>query len=184
MEKRVHAARRAPKAKSARVMGKVGEDKACAWLESKGFRILARNCSTRFGEIDIIALKNDVLHFIEVKSFSSSSLSPRYAITPKKLEKIYASIDVLLFTCRNLQPNQAPNPPKTHKSQNPSKSPKQCGKQTNATLQNSPAAPIIAQALQTLHIDLQSCQYCVDALLIWGDSIELLENISLETSYN
>ena len=150
MEKRVHAARRAPKAKSARVMGKVGEDKACAWLESRGFRILARNCSTRFGEIDIIALKNDVLHFIEVKSFSSSSLSPRYAITPKKLEKIYTSI-AALQTYENLAQSASPS-----------------------------ATQELQKALQNLHAH----QHCVDALLIWGDSIELLENISLETSYN
>lgn len=173
-----------PPQKQTRIKGAAGEQKACEWLESKGFKILARNYCTQFGEIDIIALRDDVLHFIEVKTFLARSLSPRYAITAKKLQKIYASIDVLLFTCRNLQPNQAPNSPKTHKSQNPSKSPKQCSKQANATLQNNPATPIITQALQTLHIDLQNCQYCVDALLIWGDSIELLENISLETSYN
>lgn len=150
-----HTAHCATKAKNAKAIGNVGENKACVWLESMGFRILARNYCTQFGEIDIIALRADVLHFIEVKSFSPSSLSPRYAITPKKLAKIYASIDTLLFSCRNRQANQ---------------SPKQYDQNTNT----------IAQALQSLHIDPQGCPYCVDALLIWGDSIELLENISLE----
>ncbi|MBR2494163.1 YraN family protein [Helicobacter sp.] len=143
--------------KQTHIKGRAGEQRACEWLESKGFKILARNYCTQFGEIDIIALHDNFLHFIEVKTFAASSLSPRYAITSKKLQKIYASIDVLLFACHNLQPSQKSNFSKyacdTHK---------------------------ITQGLQALDIDLQNCQYCVDALLIWGNSIELLENISLE----
>lgn len=148
-----------PPQKQTRIKGAAGEQKACEWLESKGFKILARNYCTQFGEIDIIALCDNLLHFIEVKTFAADSLSPRYAITAKKLQKIYASIDVLLFTCRNLQPPLESNFSKYERD-----------------------AHRIVQSLQDLHINLQSCQYCVDALLIWGDSIELLENISLEWS--
>lgn len=140
-----------------RSKGVAGEEKACKWLEAKGFKILARNYCTQFGEIDIIALRDNLLHFIEVKTFAADSLSPRYAITTKKLEKIYASIDVLLFTCRDLWLATESTIPK-------------CKHDTYA----------IIRTLQTLHIDPQNCQYCVDALLIWGDNIELLENISLE----
>lgn len=146
-----------PPQKQTRIKGAAGEQKACEWLESKGFKILARNYCTQFGEIDIIALCDNLLHFVEVKTFAAGSLSPRYAITAKKLQKIYASIDVLLFTCRNLQLPLESNFSKYERD-----------------------AHRIVQSLQALHIDLQSCQYCVDALLIWGDSIELLENISLE----
>ncbi len=72
--------------------GLEAESRACEWLISQGFEILERNFFARFGEIDIIAKKDETLHFIEVKS--SKKTNPIYAITPKKLEKIYKSIDV------------------------------------------------------------------------------------------
>ena len=72
--------------------GLEAESRACKWLINQGFEILERNFFARFGEIDIIAKKDKTLHFIEVKS--SKKTNPIYAITPKKLEKIYKSIDV------------------------------------------------------------------------------------------
>ena len=47
--------------------GILGEDKACAFLKKQGFKILKRNFHSKFGEIDIIATKDEILHFIEVK---------------------------------------------------------------------------------------------------------------------
>ena len=51
-----------------RAKGNLAEDRACEFLESEGFSIVERNFYSRFGEIDIIALKEEVLHFVEVKS--------------------------------------------------------------------------------------------------------------------
>lgn len=48
--------------------GKVGEDKAVAFLESKGYEILERNFRHRHAEIDIIAQKNKMVIFVEVKT--------------------------------------------------------------------------------------------------------------------
>ena len=54
-----------------RRQGNIGEDLAAAYLEDKGFEIVARNYQTKTGEIDIIAQKgrtgHEVMHFIEVK---------------------------------------------------------------------------------------------------------------------
>ncbi|MDE7448198.1 MAG: YraN family protein, partial [Helicobacter sp.] len=50
-----------------RAKGNLAEDKAATFLRHNDFRIVARNFYTRFGEIDIIAIKKDVLHFVEVK---------------------------------------------------------------------------------------------------------------------
>ena len=50
-----------------RELGKIYEDKAAGYLENCGFNILCRNFNCRIGEIDIIAYKNDTLHFVEVK---------------------------------------------------------------------------------------------------------------------
>ena len=45
-----------------------GEEIACVYLKKKGFKIIDRNFRKGYGEIDIIALKDDVLVFIEVKT--------------------------------------------------------------------------------------------------------------------
>ena len=37
-------------------------------LRNSGYRIIARNYARRDGEIDIIAIKDGVMHFIEVKT--------------------------------------------------------------------------------------------------------------------
>ncbi|ELI0034280.1 YraN family protein, partial [Campylobacter coli] len=46
--------------------GILGEDKACDFLKKQKFEILKRNFRSKFGEIDIIAKKDGILHFIEV----------------------------------------------------------------------------------------------------------------------
>lgn len=51
-------------------IGKIGEDSACIYLESKGYRIIERNYLKKWGEIDIVTMKNKKIHFIEVKSVS------------------------------------------------------------------------------------------------------------------
>ncbi len=43
--------------------GILGEDKACKFLKKQGFEILKRNFHSKFGEIDIIAKKDEILHF-------------------------------------------------------------------------------------------------------------------------
>jgi putative endonuclease len=48
--------------------GKVGEQMAADWLELHGFQIICRNWRYRRLEVDIIASRNQTLHFIEVKS--------------------------------------------------------------------------------------------------------------------
>jgi len=68
-----------------RKLGLEAEEKAAKYLLSKDFKILERNFYSRFGEIDIIALKDDTIHFIEVKSGKGE---PIYKITPSKLSKI------------------------------------------------------------------------------------------------
>jgi len=55
-------------------IGELGEDVACKHLTSNGFSILERNYTKKWGEIDIITQKDNVLYFIEVKSKSVSDL--------------------------------------------------------------------------------------------------------------
>ena len=49
-------------------IGYYGEDIASEYLIKNGYKIIKRNYSNRFGEIDIICSKENILSFIEVKS--------------------------------------------------------------------------------------------------------------------
>jgi putative endonuclease len=70
-----------------RAKGNIAEEKACAFLYDNGFSILDRNFYSSFGEIDIIVTKDDVLHFIEVKSGDDYELAIQN-ITKSKLSKL------------------------------------------------------------------------------------------------
>ena len=49
-------------------LGILGEELACAELLRRGYAILARRYRTRFGEIDIVSQRDDVVVFVEVKA--------------------------------------------------------------------------------------------------------------------
>jgi len=70
-----------------RAKGNLAEDRACSFLDENGFMIVERNFYSRFGEIDVIASKDSVLHFIEVKSGLDYELAIQN-ITPSKLRKL------------------------------------------------------------------------------------------------
>jgi putative endonuclease len=59
---------------SSQKIGELGEDIACKFLMKHGFSILERNYTKKWGEIDIIAQKEDKYYFIEVKSKSVKTL--------------------------------------------------------------------------------------------------------------
>jgi len=75
--------------------GKYFESKAIDYLLSNNFKIIEINYfAKKLGEIDIIAQKDDVYHFIEVKS--GAGFEAVYNITQQKLYKLYRSIDLYL----------------------------------------------------------------------------------------
>lgn len=70
-------------------IGDNGEEYAVRVLEDSGFRILERNYSTKYGEIDIIAFRDGVLHFIEVKTRTGIDFGyPAEAVTNTKITRI------------------------------------------------------------------------------------------------
>jgi putative endonuclease len=78
-----------------RSKGNYFEDKAIDFLSSSGYQIIERNFyAKKLGEIDIIAVKNKVYHFVEVKS--GDSFEAVYNITPNKLHKLLRSIQYYL----------------------------------------------------------------------------------------
>ena len=64
--------------------GKWGEEIAATYLLEKGFEILSRNWRHERKEIDIIAQREGILYFIEVKTRHGEVWNAEEAITPKK----------------------------------------------------------------------------------------------------
>ena len=58
-----------------RQVGDFGEEITAEYLEKNGYRILDRNYSKPFGEIDIIAIKDDLIAFVEVKTRKSDTFA-------------------------------------------------------------------------------------------------------------
>ena len=72
-----------------RKTGKTGEDIATAYLKNKGYRIIERNYSCIYGEVDIVANDCGDVVFVEVKSRRSKGFgNPAEAVTPDKQKKI------------------------------------------------------------------------------------------------
>lgn len=75
--------------KTTKEIGDSGEEVAVRFLKKKGFEIMKRNFRTRFGEIDIIAIDEDMLVFIEVKVKRGDKFGdPGEMINARKIEKI------------------------------------------------------------------------------------------------
>jgi len=73
-----------------RKLGDIGENVACDFLERRGFEIIERNYLRKWGEIDIVARKSNLIHFIEVKSVThgTSSYRPEDNMHPWKLRRL------------------------------------------------------------------------------------------------
>jgi len=54
-------------------LGRIAEAEVAARLRRSGWRILARNARTRFGELDLIGLDGETLVFVEVKAGRAGS---------------------------------------------------------------------------------------------------------------
>jgi putative endonuclease len=70
-----------------KLLGRTGEDRAADHLAGRGFRILERNYSAPYGEIDLIALDGDTVVFVEVKTRTTDAYgAPELAVDRRKQE--------------------------------------------------------------------------------------------------
>ena len=77
--------------------GKLGEDIAVNYLKNCGFEILDRNFAIKAAEIDIIAYKNNIENFIEVKSRTTIDFGYAHeAVDARKQNKIRLAAEVYL----------------------------------------------------------------------------------------
>ena len=91
-----------------RKIGDIGEEVTVKYLERKGFRILERNYLRKWGEIDIIAEKGQLLSFIEVKSVSrepGKGYRPEENMHPQKVQRLRRAIQTYLLD-RKVSENQ------------------------------------------------------------------------------
>ena len=73
---------------NARAVGARAEDAACAFLRDRGYEILARNLRLGHGELDIVARRDGVTAFVEVKYRRDGRFgTPAEAVTPQKRER-------------------------------------------------------------------------------------------------
>ena len=78
-------------------LGKKGEQLAADFLIENGYEILDRNWIFQKAEIDIIALKEDVLAIIEVKTRSSLDFgSPEEFVKPKKIQLLLKAVNAYI----------------------------------------------------------------------------------------
>ena len=78
--------------------GNLGEAMAADHLTSKGFTVLHQNWRHSHWEVDIIASKDNILHFIEVKTRLTKKFGhPEEAVDKKKLQNLIKAAEEYLF---------------------------------------------------------------------------------------
>ena len=77
--------------------GNVGEELAASFLRGRGFKIMERNYRKKWGELDIVAEKGGVLHFVEVKAISNPNFRPEDAVRAWKKERMSRAIRTYLL---------------------------------------------------------------------------------------
>jgi putative endonuclease len=78
--------------------GDQGESIACKFLAENGYKIVKRNYRFGKGEIDIIAMKEKTLVFVEVKTRNNQNYGPaESAITVGKQKQIHKIAQAFLY---------------------------------------------------------------------------------------
>lgn len=78
--------------------GANGENVAAAYLLQKGYSIIERNWRYKHSEIDIIASKENKLHFVEVKTRTSKLFgNPEESVDNKKMNALKKGAEQYLF---------------------------------------------------------------------------------------
>lgn len=77
------------KQKKAPIKGRKGEQLACKFLKKCGYKVVEKNYKCKYGEIDIVAVENEVLCFVEVKSRKRTDYGlPEEYVDKRKQQKL------------------------------------------------------------------------------------------------
>lgn len=85
-------------------IGKIGENITKTFLMKHGFNVIETNYRTKYGEMDVIVEKDNILRFVEVKSIKvrdfshieNLSVRPEDNLTKDKWFKIVTSVEIYL----------------------------------------------------------------------------------------
>lgn len=98
-----------------RKIGNLGESVACTFLQRKGFTIKERNYLKPWGEIDIVAERDNTVHFVEVKSVTREApgwkndavtrergqYQPEEHVTASKLRKVARTAELYMHEMKD-----------------------------------------------------------------------------------
>jgi putative endonuclease len=77
--------------------GQYGEQLAVDYLTQQGYDIVTTNWHCKYGEIDIVAQKDNLLVFVEVKTRSADTTEGAFeSITPRKQKRMTAAAQTYL----------------------------------------------------------------------------------------
>lgn len=80
-----------------RAAGAIFEERACTELQRAGLKLLARNYTTRYGELDLVMLDRDTVVFVEVRHrFRASHGGAVNSVTASKRERLIATAQLWL----------------------------------------------------------------------------------------
>ncbi|MDH3348458.1 MAG: YraN family protein [Desulfobulbaceae bacterium] len=88
-------------------LGQNGEDAAAAYLQKKGYKVLARNYRQRFGELDIIARDGEVLVFVEVKTRRSQRYGTPFEAVDRRKQRQLSKVALHYISRHNLYDQSA-----------------------------------------------------------------------------
>ena len=78
--------------------GNTGEAMAAEYLSSKGYNIMQQNWRHSHWEVDIIAEKDGILHFMEVKTRRTKKYGhPEEAVSNKKIQNLINAAEEYLY---------------------------------------------------------------------------------------
>lgn len=82
-----------------RKFGKAGENLAVDYLEQSGHKILFRNYWCKMGEVDIVAQKDNCVHFVEVKTRTGDYYGkPSESVTANKINRLRLAAECYMRT--------------------------------------------------------------------------------------
>ena len=82
------------------ILGRQGEELAARYLQQKGYQIIDRNWRSGRQELDIVAQKEDILVFVEVKSRRNNRFGdPQEAVSDTKIRNLVTSAEA--YVCQH-----------------------------------------------------------------------------------
>jgi len=79
-------------------LGNLGESIAADYLKKKGYRVIERNCRSKWGEIDLVCNYGKEIVFVEVKARIGEQFGlPEDAVNKEKIKRLIKNSQAYMF---------------------------------------------------------------------------------------